>query len=228
MRYHEIAKEAEQGTASAKQIEQTLTNAGYKPLGQGADATVWSKDAGKVIKIIMPDEGADRSHSANIFYKFYEFVQQNQQYENLPRFIDIGGKHHATFNIGDKEYVQISMEQLYPIPEGSFEEGMVWILSDFASKNIKWPQVYEKLLDPDSWRFFEEPPTVEEMLEYVQSWDKTEMAKWGVIYTLMQVLYHTGNINKFGWDLHTANVMKRQDGTLVIIDPWFSTMESRA
>lgn len=227
MRYHELAQEAESDTPEAKKIMSTLLGAGYKPLGEGADATIWSKDAGRVIKILMPDEGEDRTNSANIFYKFYEFVQQHQQYENLPRFIEIGGKHHATFNIGGKEYIQISMEQLYPIPEGSFEEALVWILSDFATKNIDWNKVYEKLLYPDSWGYYAEPPPLEEVIEYIQSWDKTEKAKWGVLYSLMRVLYNTGNINKFGWDLHTANVMRRADGTLVIIDPWFSTMESK-
>jgi len=41
----------------------------------------------------------------------------------------------------------------------------------------------------------------------------------------MSLLYNTGRINKIGWDLHTENVMQRSDGTLVIIDPWFSTVE---
>jgi hypothetical protein len=226
MRYNEIAQEAEIGTASAKKIQQTLTKAGYKRLGSGADATVWTKDAGRIIKIIMPDEDLDRSRSANIFYKFYEFVQQHQQYENLPRFLEIGGKHHTTFNIGDTEYIQISMEQLYPIREGSVEEGIVWRLSDFATRNMKWEDVYEQLLYPDTWQFMDEPPSIEDVLDAIASWRNTEKAKWGVLYTLMQVLYHTGNINKFGWDLHTANVMQRQDGTLVIIDPWFSFMGS--
>jgi hypothetical protein len=39
------------------------------------------------------------------------------------------------------------------------------------------------------------------------------------------MLYHTGSINKIGWDLHTENVMQRKDGTLVIIDPWFAINE---
>jgi hypothetical protein len=196
-------------------------------LGSGADATVWAKDTGKVIKIIMPDTFEDRTHSANIFYKFYEFVQQHQQYENLPRFIEIQGKHHATFMLGDKEYIQISMEQLYPITEGTVEEAIVWMLSDFATKNMKWNQVYEQLLDPHTWIFLKEPPTIEQVIADIQSWDNSDIAKWGILFSLMQLLYHTGNINKFGWDLHTQNVMQRQDGTLVIIDPWFSIMESR-
>ena len=42
------------------------------------------------------------------------------------------------------------------------------------------------------------------------------------LYTVMQLLYSAGKINKFGWDLHTANVMQRGNGQPVIIDPWFS------
>jgi hypothetical protein len=38
----------------------------------------------------------------------------------------------------------------------------------------------------------------------------------------MKLLYQSGKINKFGWDLHTENVMQRSNGELVIVDPWFA------
>ena len=64
-------------------------------------------------------------------------------------------------------------------------------------------------------------------LQYIKSLDNIGWAKLQILYQLMVILYHTGRINKFGWDLHTGNVMKRKDGTMVITDPWFSYMGSR-
>lgn len=57
-----------------------------------------------------------------------------------------------------------------------------------------------------------------------------QMSKYGVtfyktyatLFTVMKLLYQSGRINKFGWDLHTENVMQRSNGQLVIIDPWFA------
>jgi len=219
--------EAESGTKEAKEITATLKRAGYKPLGKGADATVWSKDENTVIKIIMPDTNLDRTHAANIFYKFYEFCQQNSQYANLPRFIEIGGKHHATFNIGDKEYIQIAMERLYPIKPYSIEDDMIQVFSDGARMKRKFTDAIKQLTDPYYLGDKVDSRVPVKTANYFRSLDKETLAKYQVLYQLMVVLYHTGKINKFGWDLHGANVMKRKDGTLVITDPWFTYMGSK-
>ena len=46
-------------------------------------------------------------------------------------------------------------------------------------------------------------------------------SEYQLLYIVMELLYRTGKINKMFWDLHTENAMQRQDGTIVIIDPWF-------
>lgn len=227
MRYQELTQEAETGTKEAKQIASTLKNAGYKRLGSGVDATVWMKDAGTVIKIIMPEEGEDRELAANIFYKFYQFCKDNPQYENLPKFIDIGGQGHASFKIGDKEYIQIAMEELYPIKSFGIEGDIVQVMADSAAKKESWDAVKQQLSDPISLKNDIKSRTPNKTANYIKSLDKTGLAKLQVLYQLMVVLYHTGRINKFGWDLHLGNVMQRKDGTLVITDPWFSYMGSR-
>lgn len=227
MRYNEITQEAEIGTASAKKIQQTLTKAGYKQLGSGADATVWMKDKGTVIKIIMPSLVEDSTVAARIFHKFYDFVSQNQQYENLPKFVKIGEEHYAKFNIGGKEYIQIAMEQLYPIAEYGIEGDIVNIFSDGASKKRKFQAVIKQLTDPYYLGDQGGSKKPLQTANYFRSLDKETLAKYQVLYQLMVVLYHTGRINKFGWDLHVGNVMKRKDGTMVITDPWFNYMGSQ-
>lgn len=207
-------------------IDQTLRSAGYTELGSGADATVWTKDSGSVIKIIVPEDD-DVSRAVTTFKKFYEFCMQHQDVECLPKFIPIQGRHYAEFTIKDKTFVQISMEQLYPLKNNSFHEAMTWYLSDFATKNTPWDKVKQILSSPKAWYDSEHfDKYANQFALKVQNLNKIFEAKLSLLYTVMSLLYHTGRINKFGWDLHTENVMQRKDGTLVIIDPWFSHNEN--
>lgn len=215
--------EAEEGTAEAKEIVQTLTNAGYKQLGSGADATVWIREEGHVIKIIMPDS-EDITEPARIFKKFYEFCQQHRDLDCLPRFTEIGGRHYSEFTLGGKQYMQIAMEQLYPIKHNTLAEGMVWYLSDFASngKNMPWEKVKNFLSSAKAWYDSGHFTRYANQFSWkVMNMNQMTEAKYSLLYTVMSFLYQTGRINKFGWDLHTENVMQRKDGTLVITDPWF-------
>jgi len=225
MRASEFA-EAEEDTPNAKEISNTLQKAGYKQLGSGADSTVWSKDEGSVIKIIMPEEGEDITMAANTFYKFYEFCQKNKGIPNLPKFIDIGGKHHATFEINGKEYLQIAMERLYPIPNNSVQEALVWALSDFVANSIPWNKVVSTLTNTDFFKHYDSPDIqqIQQLVRQTLS-NKQEKEKYHYLYELMRLVYATGRINKVGWDLHTENVMMRKNGELVIIDPWFAMNE---
>jgi len=205
-------------------IEQTLRAAGYEELGSGADATVWSKDAGSVIKIIVPEEEGALSAAAETFKKFYEFCMQHQDVECLPKFIPIQGKHYTTFKINDEEFLQISMERLYPFKSGSLNEGIVYLFSDYATKKMPWEQVKSELSQPKTWHDTEYFSRSANQFALKMSGLKgMAEAKLSLLYTVMTLLYHTGRINKLGWDLHTENAMQRQDGTIVIIDPWFNS-----
>ena len=222
MKIQEIA-EAESGTPNARAIATRLRTAGYKKLGSGVDSTVWSKDTESVIKILMPDHTTNQAET--IFLKFYEFCQSHKNINCLPKFRQIGGAHHTTFVIGDTEYRQIAMERLFPLTRDTFEEAMVWILSDFADKQVKWEDVVPHLEAVDTWQhsdgFMRQMPA---MIRQKKN-DAEFNAVYGTLFNVMQVLYFTGKINKFGWDLHTENVMQRKNGTLVIIDPWFAVHE---
>lgn len=217
-------EEAETGTPESREIVQTLKNAGYNQIGSGADATVWMKDAGQVLKIVMP-ESQDITQAAFTFKKFYEFCMQHQDLECLPKFIPIQGQAYAEFTLGNKQYMQISMEQLKKIPRNSFDEGIVWFFSDFASNNAPWKEVNEELGYPKTWynynsRFANRYADKWQNLSMIKG-NEQKYAEYQLLYTVMQLLYTTGKINKMYWDLHTENAMLRDDGTIVIIDPWF-------
>jgi len=217
-------EEAEKGTPESHEIVQTLKNAGYNQIGSGADATVWMKDAGQVLKIVMP-ESQDITQAAFTFKKFYEFCMQHQDLACLPKFIPIQGKAYSEFTLGEKKYMQISMEQLNKIPKNSLSEGIVWFFSDYVSNGVPWEKVNSELSSPKIWYEFNgryANQLAEKWINLSQlPKNKTKYAEIRLLYLVMELLYRTGKINKMYWDLHTENAMIRDDGTIVIIDPWF-------
>lgn len=215
MRFNELIVEAETGTENAKQIHRQFTSAGYKKLGSGVDSTVYAKNESNVVKILMPDDITNQAE--NVFNKFYEFSLKHQDITNLPKFNNV-----SKFNVGDTEYTLINMERLYPIKNNSFEEAMVWILSDLATQKLNWNKAFDIIKNEQTWEDYPGNIDSEKILRYIDNLDQRDIAEYGVLFTVMTLLYHTGKINRMGWDLHTENVMQRKDGTLVIIDPWFS------
>jgi hypothetical protein len=229
-------QEAEHDTPAAEEIYSTLRKNGYDLLGSGVDATVWAKkDSQEVIKIIMPEHGQGAGKEAATFYKFYEFCKQNSKLEHLPRFIRIGGEAHSVFTVDGHDYIMIGMEKLNPIPQGSFAEAMVWILSDLATRNMSWENAWDEIRSEKTWdkweivhpddqhyRTSDTMPT-QDVLYNIDAWDEYDAAKWSVLYSLMRLLYHTGRINKQAWDLHTENAMMRGDDMIVITDPWIAS-----
>lgn len=121
------------------------------------------------------------------------------------------------------------MERLQPIKGGSFEELMVWLLSDLAMVPfIKWADVVKEMLKPSAFRGAVRTAVSTRMPELI----RTQLNKnpkfeeyWHTLFSTMQDLYNTGQAAspKLNWDLHTENVMQRRDGTLVIVDPYYST-----
>jgi hypothetical protein len=211
--------EAEVATKNSNEIWRQLRAAGYHHVGSGADATVFAKDDSHVIKILMPEDAGSKAEQ--VFRKFYEFSMSHQDLACVPRFNEVN-----TIDINGKDYTQIEMEKLSPIDKNSFVEGSIWFLSDFTSKNTSWDKIEEELSMPALWATY----SPQYANAFAKTWQslrqnpasKKTYAMYKQLYTVMQILYNTGRINKFGWDLHTANVMQRQNGQPVIIDPWFS------
>ena len=210
-------------TENSKAIFAKLQSLGYEKLGSGADATVWTKDENHVIKILMPRRSlpSDITNAEKGFMSFYEFCKAHPELPNLPRFVDIGGQGHTVFEINGTPYRQISMERLQRMKTGSFEESLVWLLSDLAKYRAPWSNIVSLLKKPETWA---SNPDMANMPKLVASGlaDPVVNKQYGILYLTMRRLYHEGLKSGLGWDLHTENVMQRQDGTLVIIDPYFT------
>jgi hypothetical protein len=189
----------------AKFINTSLKNAGYKKLGSGIDASVWMKDLGTVVKVIMPDWEPEVSISK--MEAFYKFAKQNPQIENLPKFKKADGREFFKFSLGGVPFMQFSMEQLYPLKKGSLQEWVVWYLSGEIDKN--WKTAYNNMINADK-KFGSE----------FKNLDPKEVEKYRQFFETFRLLYRLGKKNKWGWDAHTENVMRRSDGTLVVTDPW--------
>lgn len=212
-------KEAEKYTSASREIRTSLRRAGYKLLGSGVDATVWAKKSGPVIKIIMPDTAEGSGSAGETFMKFYEFCKAHSDLENLPRFSD---KEVEVFQADGKDYVMVTMERLRPIPNGSFEEAMVWILSELATTKRTWEQAQQVINDEQTWINYEGGATPEQILGAWDQLDFKDKLEYEILFKLMTLLWHKGRINKVGWDLHTENAMMRDD-TIVLTDPWFNS-----
>jgi hypothetical protein len=207
--------EAESGTKNVSAINKKFKDAGYKKIGSGVDSTVWAKDEQSVIKILMPDDPTNNAEKT--FLKFYNFVRKYKSLENLPKFLQA----KDYFDINGIRYTFVVMERLYPIPKKSFNEAIVWIMSDLATQKLNWEQALTVIKNKNTWSLFHDGMNPKKIVQIIDSMSELDLAKFGMLFTLMTLMYHTGQINRLGWDLHTENVMQRQDGTLVIIDPWF-------
>jgi hypothetical protein len=223
--YFKIVKdnldEAEVATKNSNEIWRQLKAAGYQYVGSGADATVFAKDDTHVIKILMPEDMGTKAEE--VFRKFYEFSMSHQDLACVPRFNEVN-----TIDINGKDYTQIEMERLAPIEKDSFVEGLIWFLSDYINTNTPWATVESELANPETWEIYSPnfanafAKTWQSLTQNPAPASKKTYTMYRQLYNVMKLLYTTGTINKFGWDLHTANVMQRKDGQPVIIDPWFS------
>jgi hypothetical protein len=219
MRANEFTVDEAATGPAFKEIVAHLKSLGYTHVGSGADARVWAKDTSHVIKILMPDDPS--GHAERVFKKFYEFCESHPDISCLPVFNEMN-----TIDLAGEDYIQIDMEHLQPIKKGSLQESMVWILSDYAITGETWQQILPSLTDPTFWGDFMSDSKASIIAKLINN----EIAKNGVnfhktyatLFTVMKLLYQSGRINKFGWDLHTENVMQRSNGELVIIDPWFA------
>ena len=217
MRVNDILKEYDQDSVNSKLIAGKLQQLGYAPIGSGIDASVWSKDAGSVIKILMPQE-LSRAESDAAFLTFYEFCTAHKSSPFLPKFISIGGEDHTVFTLNGIDYRQISMEKLAHIPNNSLMEQMIWGLSDLVTVPfIKWKDVKAQLARPEFWTQFEGSSREDSVL--VGLADPVVEKMYTALFALMQQLWTFGKQRSMGWDLHTENVMVRGK-TPVITDPF--------
>jgi hypothetical protein len=199
------------GNVVKQKVYQTMADAGYKKVGRGADASVWTKDEGSVIKIITSGQTP--------FLKFYKFCREHPDNPHLPRFMPIQGQDHAVFKLYGAKFLQASMEKLQKIRSNSPQEFLIWYLEDAARNNTSWDKVVTKLTanqGSELWKHGNQFPM--ETLQTIYKSLTEQPNRWLPLYkTIVALRKNTGSAY---WDLHTDNAMRRSDGTIVITDPY--------
>jgi len=114
---------------------------GYDQLGDGTDAQVFAKKTGPVIKILVPESG-DIKTADNTFLAFYDYCQKNKSNPHLPKFVEVQGQHHATFEMDGEQFRQIAMERLQEL-DPDYDD-MILDMVDDAEQNKPLNQEYKK------------------------------------------------------------------------------------
>jgi hypothetical protein len=210
MRKQEFVTEYEKYTDNSKQIFAELEKAGYQYLGGGIDATVWGRDEGEVLKVLMPQNA--KADAERGFLIFHDACIAMKSSPHVPRFLE----EYSVFEINGEDYMQITMERLQPITPGSIEEAIVWGLSDLCTADyLSWDDVTMQLEDPSFWDHldFMTLDKIDKVVRYIDGYEH--------LFETMRAFYNVAKKNNgINWDLHTENVMQRDDGTLVITDPF--------
>ena len=207
MRIQEITQtlpEYEQGTWRAEDIEKRLTQLGYTMLGGGADATAWARDDGRVIKIIMSD-GDSNKPAMKTFRRFLKLTRARPS-PHWPRFLPMQDEQgqssvFAKFRIGNRNYLQIAMEQLAPLDD--VEAEIIQTMSAYVEDKRDLGQFLKSM----------------GKYNYLRAWVQDNQKQIPGLWQAMKDAYSKANWD-YEWDLHGGNVMKRRDGTYVITDPW--------
>jgi hypothetical protein len=200
-----LVQEYEQGTPRAREINQTLTQAGYRRLGGGVDAAAWRRDDDTVIKIIMP-ETSDSRPAMKTFKRFFRLTQARPS-PHWPRYRtmrDETGQESvfAKFEIQGRTYLQIAMERLYRL--NNIDHAMIQDMSDTIERGRSF----------QDWQ-----ASNQDVYDAEEHWLKKNQQQLPGLWAAMRAAYKQSD-RKYEWDLHAGNVMKRRDGTFVITDPW--------
>lgn len=193
---------------NSRQIFAELSAAGYFYIDNGYDSTVWGRDDGEVLKVIMPSFNKDQAERS--FMLFHDTCLLLRNNPHVPKFID----QCSIFQVNNTDYLQVTMEQLYPIEEGSVDQAIVWALSDIVfDEKIQWSTAINRMYDPLFWEnSMWDQNNITTLLQDINTYES--------LFETMRVFRKIARENEIGWDLHTENVMKRLDGTLVITDPF--------
>ena len=202
--FQQPVQEYEHLTPRAEEIEKRLEQLGYTYLGGGADATAWAKDDGRVIKIIM-SEGDSNKPAMKTFRRFLKLTQARPS-PHWPRFFPMQDEQgqssvFAKFRIGNRNYLQIAMEQLEDIDD--VEAEIIQTMSAYVEDNRNLDQFLRSI----------------GKFNYTRDWVKKNSRQIPGLWQAVKDAYSKANWD-YQWDLHGGNVMKRSDGTYVITDPW--------
>ena len=194
-------------------LKKQLSANGYKSIGKGVDAIVFAKkDSPDVVKYLIGDRDRETNIAAGGFLAFAEFCKTVKS-PHLPKFSEI-----KTIKIGNEEIYQVSMERLHKLTEDELD--VAWTMARYAENNGTFEDVVKDIEETGSKAL----PQYQDQVVRQRTIHLKILNKNKSVFVLMQQLAkHAGSIKGLSLDLiHETgyNIMRRRDGTWVIIDPF--------
>jgi hypothetical protein len=191
-------------------IRTILLNKGYIFLGKGVDQSAYlDSKTGLVLKIfgtqkeLISKRGKPKfSNDQQMFFKWAKFCMKNQTNPFLPKFYEF-----ESFIHNDRTYLQIRQERL--LDSGNLglliaDAGTTLAISSNKLTN-NTASLSLKKLSPK---------------EYKRLLNNLGPKNLQILLITLLSLFRLGKRQGWYWDLHASNIMKRKDGTPVIVDPW--------
>ena len=193
-------------------ITQDMKSMGYKMLGKGQDARVFSKIDDTVIKILMPMSG-NLLDAERTFLPFLAYCLEHKSDPHLLKFKNIQGQPFTKFTIGNESFYQIAIEKLSPIKKNTIDEAFVWLAADSIDK-MDWIAFKKCVTDRKEWEYYPGKLKIDDIIKRMENVDT-----YKALYGTMKDVHEYGKKNDLGPDMHTENLMMRAN-VVVITDPW--------
>lgn len=214
-------KELLEWSDTSKKIKPYLERKGYKYLGAGVDQSAYLEPGtGHVLKI-FGTQGNHLSEDHKMFFKWAKYCSKHSNNPYLPKFYG-----YETFEFKGKLYLQIRQERLV---KNSIDD-FITDITQTVSSAVEMGDSFEEILQSISYDIDNEKQANLSKKNYSLSGDlaryeqvlndKGQIKQFKKFYKTCKNLYDLGRENGWHWDLHEANIMRREDGTPVIVDPF--------
>lgn len=211
MRYKEIVEYTDKQTLI--DLKRQLTADGYRIIGKGRDALVFSKkDDPEVVKFFIGTEGYwSPNDAAAGFLAFAKFCKDYPT-RHLPRF---GSITKRTF--GNEDLYHVNMEKLHRLNDNEYLVAKSMV--DAVRDNLAYEDAINMIKNYGSKALPKYQKQVEK--ERTSALKIAEQNK--ELFTVIEKLHHTSKSEDISLDLFNGtadNIMKRKDGTIVVVDPF--------
>jgi hypothetical protein len=204
-------------------VRKALIDQGYKYLGSGIDKQAYLEPStGQTLIIFGYRKNIDDfSPDQRMFIDWMNYCNTNKSNPHLPKFSGF-----ESFQFHGKNYIQARMEALKNLPE---EVGMLVKQIDDVVDTMKKQNFKKQVKTISDYATFDSADAgeniyyeIEDVLDYLGG----EQAAMDLLQTVYQVKKF-GLKHGFSIDLHSGNYMMREDGTIVVNDPFVIWLRSK-
>ena len=206
-------------------IRKYLVDQGYEYIRSGIDKHVFREPGTGQIYLVFGTRRGYRDQFTPDQLMFRDWIQYCNQHRSNPHLPKFSGL--ESFDFRGQRYLQARMEPLHEIPEQV--KHLLGYLEDVANpaRNTA-PNMLQAIQRLTQKAYYDEEQNeiimyqIRQIIEYLGG----PAQALGLMKTVRDVM-HFGHQHGFAVDLHSGNYMKRQDGTIVVNDPYVLWMNSR-